>query len=305
MKYFNYLCLRIFIWFLGVIPWWLSRGVCFFFVFLIYDVLRLRRAVVLKNIQYCFPEKSEQAHRTLARKSYIYMVETIVEASRFMRYGEEDIKARVSFSNLEVVQDYLDSGSNVVVWVGHFANSEAHSLLSYYLNVPTCCAYKPTKNPYIDRWLKAKRERFGVLMLPSKRVLSELTRADSPVYRSGEPVIVEMRADQRADPRRAFMLDFFGMECAFFKGPELIARRMKMPIFYMRSTRLARGSYSFELVELDAPAAEWGARTQQAVKYLEEEVRQNPEMYFWVHKRFKEVERHDISRVAAVADNKD
>ena len=299
MKYFNYCCVRVVFWFLGILPWWLSRCIGYGLLFVLYDVLRLRRTVVENNIRLCFPETSARSSRRLARKSYLYMIETLIESARFMYYRERHIKQRITLRNTERVKEYLDAGCNVVFWVGHFANAEAHSMLAHYFDVPSCCAFKPTKNPYIDAWLKARRERFGGLMLSSKQVLSELTRADAEIYQSGKPVIIEMRADQRADPRRAFMLDFFGMQCAFFKGSELIARRMKMPMFYMRSKRIRPGHYAFELVELDAPANEWGARTQQAVKHLETEIRHCPEMYFWVHKRFKEVDLSAASRTSA------
>jgi Kdo2-lipid IVA lauroyltransferase/acyltransferase len=282
MRFFSYLCFRLWGFFLGRVPAGMRSAVCLSVSFFILDVCRFRRSVVLKNLQICFPDYSAKQRLSLARRYYFYTCATMLENFYLYRLSAKQAKEHIEFLNIDCVQQYLEAGQSVVQWCGHFNNIEFSPVCCLFF--PFSTAYKPLKNNYIDKYMRCRRESFG-----AELVASHLFTAYCSGMPSRQPAVYQFIADQRAHPKRAFMLDFFGVLCPFFKGAELMAKRKQVPMVYLRSQRLGFARYRYEFVPLDADASSFGARTQQAVKLLEADIKTHPEVYYWLHRRFKYV----------------
>ena len=72
-------------------------------------------------------------------------------------------------------------------------------------------------------------------------------------------------------------------------GPETIARKMNFPVFYFQTEQVKRGVYrsTFILLEDNPKEADPYAITKRYLHALEDQIRKQPEFYFWTHKRFK------------------
>jgi len=82
---------------------------------------------------------------------------------------------------------------------------------------------------------------------------------------------------------------FMGVEVPIINGPEVIARKLNLPVFYFHTERVKRGVYksTFVLLEENPKNAEPNQVTKQYILELEKQIRKHPEYYFWTHKRFK------------------
>ena len=87
-----------------------------------------------------------------------------------------------------------------------------------------------------------------------------------------------------------------GIEIPVVIGPETIARKLDLPVFYFKTERLKRGVYqsSFVLLEENPKQAAPYEITNKYMRELEKQIRKNPEYYFWTHKRFKHLGSKDV-----------
>jgi Kdo2-lipid IVA lauroyltransferase/acyltransferase len=284
MRFLYYLFFRVCVFILGRVPACMRSCTTYCLVFVFFNVLRVGRSVVLKNLQICFPDDNAQLRLSLAKEHYFFMCETMLENFYLYRLSAKQAKEHIEFLNIDCVQQYLEAGQSVVQWCGHFNNFEYGSVHALFFNFSS--AYKPLSNQYIDNYIKCQREAIGTELVPS-----HLFKTYCSGMSSRQPAVYQFIADQRANPKRAFMLDFFSVTCPFFKGAELIAKRNQLPMVYLRSQRLGFARYRYEFVPLDADASSFGARTQQAVKLLEADIKNTPANYYWTYKVFKYVSR--------------
>ena len=87
----------------------------------------------------------------------------------------------------------------------------------------------------------------------------------------------------------AYWLYFLNRPTAFLKGPEKFARVQGVPVVMMTTTRPKRGYYHFEyfLLADDPGNLKEGELMRRYVKHLEENIRLQPEIYLWSHRRWK------------------
>jgi len=84
-----------------------------------------------------------------------------------------------------------------------------------------------------------------------------------------------------------------GVEVPIINGPEIIARKLNLPVLYFHTERIRRGFYrsTFILLEEKPKEAELNQITDRFILELEKQIRKNPAYYFWTHKRFKHMDK--------------
>jgi Kdo2-lipid IVA lauroyltransferase/acyltransferase len=289
VQVFLFLCVRLIFGCLRLFPEWMLYALARCCGVIFFDVFRLARKRVLRNLRQSFPGMNPRERVRLARSNYIYIAESGMELIKSANWSVEETRNRLRIENPELIQPYLDSGKSVVVWMGHQTNVDMTSLLAVHF--PMLIAYSPIQqNRPMDLWVKRLRSRMGARLISSDQIKQELLKNKMPSIHGSDATLIELIADHRALLKRGFMLDFFDASCPFFKGPELIARRQKLPMFYLRPERTERGRYSYQFIELDAPSDELGARTQQAVNLLQDDIVSYPHWYLWMYNMFKHSE---------------
>jgi Kdo2-lipid IVA lauroyltransferase/acyltransferase len=82
---------------------------------------------------------------------------------------------------------------------------------------------------------------------------------------------------------------FFGKPAPFVRGPESGARLGNIPVVFGHFTKKKRGYYQghYFLAEENPRQLPDGELTRKYIRYLEEVVREHPEMWLWSHRRWK------------------
>jgi len=152
------------------------------------------------------------------------------------------------------------------------------------IGVPFLCAYKPPHSAGADRLMLGFRGRFGVHMVPGKRLLREVLRRRGTVHAIG------MVADQMPTSSAGRVwLRFLGRETAFFPGPAEVARAGAYAAYFLALRRVSRGHNEARLEPLasageNAGVEEFTARYAARVESL---IRESPEDWAWTHRRWK------------------
>ncbi len=256
--------------------------------FLMGDVVRYRRRVVLTNLRRAFPEKSEAEIRRIARAFYRHLADVVAETIKLLRISDGEMmrRCRISEEGTALLQNHFDKGGSLIGLLGHFGNWEwVPPVVSLSLPFPVIPAYRPLKNKVFDRLMLRIRGRYSHDLVPKKTVGRAMIR----YLRSEKPFIMGLIADQTPRPQTAYWTTFLSQETPVYSGPEKLARSTNTPVFFVALRRQRRGHYVLHVVLMSERPAELveGELSKRFMALLEEEIRRAPAHWLWSHKRWK------------------
>jgi len=256
---------------------------------LAYPLLKSRREVALRNLQNAFPEMVNQQREQIALHSFQNISTTFIELPWLQNMTKETIKQRVCIDNLELIEQLLAKKKGIVFLSAHFGSWElAVQAIVAYTGIPVSAIAKPQSNARVDYIINQWRELFGVKVVPMGVSVREILRT---LQQGG---IIALVADQTA-PKESVSVEFFGRQVPTFQGPSVFCLKTGAPIVLGCTVRQKNGNYKMHLVHVpsddlvgfsDENVLEL---TQRQVRMTEEIIRQYPEQWMWMHKRWKHV----------------
>ncbi|MGN6492556.1 MAG: lysophospholipid acyltransferase family protein [Agriterribacter sp.] len=296
-----YLCLMYYIvlgllYLFSFLPLWIIYRVSDFFYFILCYVLGYRRKVIMKNISIAFPEKSDAEKKRIIRKFYRNFTDTFLEAIKLLSMSEKSLRKRVQFDPT-IYNELHQTGKSCQALMGHSFNWEwANVRVTKELPFPFLVVYMPIGSKLIDRLFKHFREKTGGIMLPA----TDMRNAMMP-YRH-QQYLLGLVADQNpGQPGKSYWIKFFDRWTPFVKGPEKNAKFNDIPVVFVSFQKPRRGHYIIKskLATMNPAEMKDGELTLAYVRFLEEEIRKQPETYLWSHNRWKfeyteEYARHKV-----------
>jgi KDO2-lipid IV(A) lauroyltransferase len=243
-----------------------------------------RRKVVLENLRNAFPEKSDNEIDAIAEAYYRYLCDLILEVLKAMNISRGEIEERCVFHCPEWVDKIYAEGKSVVIMMGHFGNWEwAGTSFMTQTKHQLWVIYRPLSNHYFERVIYKMRTRFGVRLIPVSQTLRNM------VANRNEVTAATFIADQSATPANAYWMDFLNQETAVSTGAEKLAVKFDYPVCYIKVTRPRRGHYEifFEQFYPSPRDAKENEISHNFMKRLEADIRENPAIWLWSHRRWK------------------
>lgn len=266
------------------LPLWVIYRISDFFYFILNYVAGYRKELLMKNLTIAFPEKSEQEKKRIIRKFYRNFTDTFLEAIKLLSISQKSLEKRIQFDP-SIFDELYASGKSCQVHLGHNFNWEwVNVRVTRQLAYDFLVVYMPIGNKIIDRLFKHFREKMGSKMLPA----TDMKNAMIP-YRNKQYLLALVADQSPGNPHKAYWVNFFGRPTAFVKGPEKNARFNNIPVVFARFYKPKRGYYVIEtkLATLAPAGMRDGQLTLEYVRYLEEVIRKQPEVYLWSHNRWK------------------
>jgi KDO2-lipid IV(A) lauroyltransferase len=256
----------------------LGRGVGL----LAYSLARERRHVTLTNLRLCFPEWGEAERQRVARRHFQSVARAFLEHG-ILWWGS---KSRIQkFVRVEGLEHWQAVAGKPVIWLApHFTGLDMGGtrIITEWKGVSV---YSKQKNPVFDRVLLHGRTRFVTPVLFSRQ---DGIRPVVKAIRTGLPLYYLPDMDFGA--RDAVFVPFFGVPTATITGLARMAR-LAQAVVVPAVTRQLPGAQGYELRFYPAwqnyPSDDVEADTRRMNSFIEERVREMPEQYYWVHKRFK------------------
>ncbi|MBP7937431.1 MAG: lysophospholipid acyltransferase family protein [Phycisphaerae bacterium] len=193
----------------------------------------------------------------------------------------------IRLKGIEQALDVLVSRRGAVLVTGHYGSWELVGFMLATLGFPLTAVMRPLDNPYLNDYLMTARARRGLRLLYKKGA----TQSAADILESGG--VLGFIADQNAG-RKGLFVDFFGVKASTYKSIGLLAMKHNVPIVVGCARRVSnRFRYEVECTRVIRPQ-EWTGRddpllwiTQQYSWAIERFVRQAPEQYLWMHRRWK------------------
>ncbi len=262
----------------GGIGAWLGR--------LGYWPLGIRRGVVTRHINACFPERTERERSALVRASYEHLGRVAVESILMSRLGPESLRDLFEgVDGWDIIERGRARGHGLVLVAGHLGNWELSGAYLAALGVPLAAVAKRQLNPLADAFVNRTRRRLGMAVIYDDEAVRRLPRLLKDGYALG------LLADQ-AGLAAATHVPFFGRPARTPRGPAVFALRFDAPLVYVLAARQPSGKYRLHLEEVPVTntgdlEADVETTTARFTQVLESWIRRYPGQYLWAHRRWK------------------
>lgn len=248
----------------------------------LFHLARDRRVVTLTNLRLCFPELNEEALQALCKKTIISNAIGFIETAMAWWIEPQKMDSMIHIEGLEHWRTAVNKGRGVILVGGHFTTLDlAGSLLSIFIDVDPM--YRKTKNPVFEWNIKTNRQkRFKHLIERSdiRRVLKTLREGRTIWY----------APDQNYGAKYSVFAPFFGIEASTITATTRFAKLNDSPMLIFSHFRNEDGSgYRLKISPIieDFPSGDERKDASRINFLLEQEIRQQPDQYMWVHRRFK------------------
>ena len=256
---------------------------------LVYYIARYRLKVVRKNLRNSFPEKGKNELKSIEKKFYRHFADLIVEVVYGYRVTDEEMRKRVVFDNVELVENLASKTHGVIAYLGHMGNWEWLVDLNKRFVNPAMVeynVYRQLKNPASDKMMLELRSKRGGECIEKKLLLRKLVA----LRRSEHPFVVGMLSDQKPSKRSSYAwTQFLNQETAFLDGSEVLAHKFGFSAVYAPIWSPKRGYYRirFEQITDDPELMQPEEMTKRYAELLEQNICAQPEQWLWTHNRWK------------------
>lgn len=275
-----------FIYLLSLLPFPVLYLVSDFVYLVLYRLFGYRKSVVLTNLRNSFPDKSEKEIRKICNAYYHFMCDLFLETFKTLTIGRKNMLQHCSLTDeAKALLDRLaNENKSVILVMGHMGNWEwGGNTFSLQCRQQLYVIYHPLANKYFDGLIYRMRTRFGTRLIAMKNTFREMLANRSGVNATA------FIADQTPQPDNAHWMTFLHQDTPVFKGTEIIAKKLNLPVIYVHIKRGKRGYYKMHaemLVENPAAMAE-NEITEFHTRRLEQDIIAAPETWLWSHRRWK------------------
>ena len=253
-----------------------------------YRVLPRLRRIGLRNLQLAFPEKSLQTRQQILRSLYRTLGWQLAEFCRMSRLTLEEASSYIRYEGLEHYLDAQRRGRGVLVLTGHLGAWELSSFFHSLAGYPMRMVIRRLDNPAVDALVNHIRCLHGNQVLHK----DDFARGLLSAMHAGETVGILM--DTNMTPPQGVFVDFFGHAACTASGLARVAQRTGsavVPGYLLWHAEEKKYVLHFQpaltLVHTGDAEADARTNTQICTRALEEVIRQHPEQWLWVHRRWK------------------
>lgn len=262
-------------------PAFVRLGLAWFLAFLWFDVLRIRRKVVLDNLRKAFPEWPEKQRLHTARTSLRHLGLNFIEYSYLPFLKRDNVDRYFEFHGLDVLDDALAKGKGVLLLTLHLGHGDLCAAAMAVKGYPMVMVSKFFKIQWLNDLWFGMRERVGMKFVGPRNSSFQLLRA----LKNGSVVIIPL--DQFTGPPIGVRTKFFGIETGTAAGFAIMADRSKAPVISVYTVRKPDGRHSLHFVREMKEQGTAERVTQSFNDELESFVRLYPNQWMWLHKRWK------------------
>lgn len=270
---------------LSWLPLPLIHGIAYIIGLFIYWFPNSLKQTATINLQLCFPELSTKEQQRLLRKSLIESVKTMLEMGAMWLWPIKKLHHfHKSTIDIELWQTLHQQGNGVIVMIPHIGQWEFLGVFSQQYT-STTSLYRPPKLATFNEFLINARKRTGNILVPTtasgvKALYSSLKKGQ----------MAAILPDQDPGSSGVFA-PFFGIQTNTMTLITKLAQRTHAPIILVYVERLSWGrGYTIHIREVDNKAitdADPLVAATALNKDIEACIREKPEQYQWIYKRFK------------------
>ncbi len=253
-----------------------------------------------EHIRYGYPDLPDEEISAIARGSMqqlcLMVIELIMTPRLITRWAWHDY---VSLRNLgDAIRVLSQKKKGCILITGHYGNIEVLGTTLAMIGFDMTAVMRPLDSPYINKLLKNRRRFSGLKLLDKK---GATIHAPEILQSGGALAFI---ADQNAG-RKGVFVDFFGRKASTYKSIALLAMQFEVPVVVGCARRTGKWfNYEMHVNRVILPE-EWGDKddpllwiTEEYTTALEGLIREAPEQYLWIHRRWKTRPKGEVADAA-------
>jgi KDO2-lipid IV(A) lauroyltransferase len=248
---------------------------------IISPLVKKRFAIARRNLELCYPELSEQQREDLIEKLNFSVGMMPIETALSWWASDSQLRKRVTYEGLEHLDAALEKGKGVILLTGHFTSMELGGRL-IMLRTPCHVMFREMNNKLFNAVMMRARIKHseGIVLQKDPRTMVRALRKNKVIWYA---------PDQDFGPKPSIFAKFFGVTAATIPATSRLVKMSGAAVIPFVPRRDENGHYTLTLGKAldNFPTGDELADAQRINDVIEQEIRQSPEQYFWVHRRFK------------------
>ncbi|WP_455169933.1 lysophospholipid acyltransferase family protein [Aegicerativicinus sediminis] len=291
VQFLAYILVYPFLWLISILPFPILYFFSDLLYFIVYGLIGYRKKVVKSNLELVFPEKSEAEIKTIMKGFYHHLCDMILETIKSMTISKNEMRKRMRFENIEVMQTIAEEGQSIALMCGHYGSWEWLMIMQeHFTNHKGYVIYKRLANPYFDRLVKRIRAKYDSYLITTKEAVPTISLAKT----KGEHIIGGFAADQSPKANKAYHWNsFMGINVPMYTGAEMLSKKFNLAVVFCGVKKIKRGYYSthFQLITKEPSTLPNYQITDKFMELVENQIKEDPQYYLWTHKRWKHKDR--------------
>lgn len=289
----QYALLYSFVYILSLLPFCVLYLISDFVYLLIYHVVGYRKKIVRKNLRNSFPDKTDAELLKIEHGFYHFFCDLIFETVKGASISKKEMKRHMVFNGMERIDEALDSGQNVALYLAHYCNWEWVTSIKMWTtrDIYIGQVYHVLENKVMDKLMLKLRSRWNTVNIPR----FELLRRVVEQKKAGKQMIIGFISDQAPEMHTInYWTDFLHQDTAIISGTETVARKYGFACLFLKIKRPKRGYYvcDIETMTLDPKQLPEFSATEMYARMLEQNINEQPELWLWSHNRWKRTRQH-------------
>lgn len=273
---------------LGWLPRWLARALGAALGHLVYLTFGRLRRTGERNLQLALPQSSPLERERILRGVYLNLGWQLAEFCRMDRYTRSNIAGWIRYEGLHHYFKAQAKGKGVLIVTGHLGAWELSSFYHSLMGHPMGMVIRRLDNRLLDEFVNRIRCLHGNQVLPK----DDFARGLLTAMHKGETVGILM--DTNMTPPAGVFVEYFGIEACTASGLARVALKTGaavLPGFLLWEKAEHRYVLHFG-EEIPVRPTENHERdivdlTQRCTLAIESWVRQYPDQWLWIHRRWK------------------
>lgn len=253
-----------------------------------YHTMRRYRLVALSNLRRVYgSEWDERRIEETAKESFRQLGITLIEF--FLRQPKitpEEVERDVRFEGQEHYEAAFARGKGVLLITGHYGNWEIMGPRLFRAGYKVSAVSRTADDPGLEHMIESIRTRCGLQPIPRRQA----ARQGLAALRKNE--VLAILLDQNTAEGGIFV-PFFGYPASTATGPAVFALKTGAALVPTFCIREADGTHTMKAWPPIYPTST-GDRaediyriTAEVTRIIEQQIRERPELWCWLHNRWK------------------
>ena len=252
-----------------------------------YYMDRRHRRIALENLHLAYGDQlDERDARQIVLACWTHFGRIVFDSLSFPRLSASSLGSIVHYDGLNHIREAYARGKGVLLFSGHFGHWELVALMQGYLDLPLALVIRPLDNPILEARLVRIRRQSGNVIIYHRGAVREMVKA----LRRGRGVAIVIDQDAR---NHGVFVPFFGRLASTTPSLASLALKTGASVVPVFSVPGKDGSYRViyeppvEVKETGNPDGDALQITAECTAIIERWVRRHPELWLWMHRRWK------------------
>ena len=245
----------------------------------------IRRKIADKNLEVCFPELDEFDRSKILNKHYLHLGASIFQGLKAWVLSSENFKKLLINLDEFDLDELKKSSQGNLILIPHTTDLEITGRVAAMMFNVNAMA-KKQKGRLVNNFIFSSREKYFKQILFPNEVLKSmrlLQKSENLLY----------LPDQDYGYDHSIFVPYFNIPTLTVKFPSIAKKRTGCKIYFLYLEDI-KNRYKIILKKIDMSGENLYEDLALLNKEIEISIREQPERYLWIHRRFKHRPKDDL-----------